>query len=215
MIYIVGDRHGEYDGFTDWKLPTQSTQTSEDTVIVTGDFGYVMHGENQNPNEKRMLDALAEKTYCILFCDGNHEGFDALETYPETTRFGAPVRMIRENICWLQRGYLYTIEEKTFFVMSGAYRIDRDFRMAYFKTCGEKILFEQELPTQAEYHRAIETLQMCNHCVDYIITHTAPRSIIPRVIRKYPDPHDAELTGFLDWIYHDVTFWKWFFQAFT
>lgn len=66
MIYIVGDRHGEYDGFTDWKLPTQSTWTSEDTVIVTGDFRYVMHGENQNPNEKRMLDALAEKTYCIV-----------------------------------------------------------------------------------------------------------------------------------------------------
>jgi hypothetical protein len=50
--------------------------------------------------------------------------------------------------------------------------------------------------------------------VEYIITHTAPKSIIPRVIGKMSDSHDAELTGFLDWIYHEVDFKQWFFGHF-
>ena len=34
MIYIIGDRHGEEDGFSEQKLPGQSLWTSDDTVIV-------------------------------------------------------------------------------------------------------------------------------------------------------------------------------------
>ena len=48
MIYIIGDRHGEEDGFSEEKLPGQSLWTADDIVIVTGDFGYVMCGERNN-----------------------------------------------------------------------------------------------------------------------------------------------------------------------
>lgn len=67
MIYIIGDRHGEEDGFSEQKLPGQSLWTSDDTVIVTGDFGYVMRGEWNNLPEKNKLNALAQKPYTILF----------------------------------------------------------------------------------------------------------------------------------------------------
>ena len=214
MIYIIGDRHGEEDGFSEEKLPGQSLWTANDIAIVTGDFGYVMRGEKNNLPEKNKLDALARKPYTILFCDGNHEGFDYLEQYPEEVRYGAPVRRIRDNVFWLQRGYIYTIEGKTFFVMGGAYSIDKAFRLEYYNICWEKIWFHQELPNADEYHRAIEALSSAGHKVDYIITHTAPRSIIPRITGGYPDPHDSELTGFLDWVYHDCTFQLWFFGHF-
>lgn len=67
MIYIIGDRHGEEDGFSEEKLPGQSLWTTDDIVIVTGDFGYVMRGEKNNLPEKNKLDALARKPYTILF----------------------------------------------------------------------------------------------------------------------------------------------------
>lgn len=208
MIYITGDRHGENNGFSEEMLPGQSFWTSEDVLIVTGDFGYVFLGGDRNRLERQKLDELSQKPYQILFCDGNHEGFDYLETYPEEERFGAPVRKIRDNIFWLQRGYCYTIAGKTFFVMGGAYSVDYAYRMYYESRYGDKVWFAQELPSKEEYSRAAATLKACNYQVDYIVTHTAPKSIIPRVINQYPDGHDAELTGFLDWVYHKVTFQK-------
>lgn len=214
MIYLIGDRHGEEDGFSEEKLPGQSSWTAEDIVIVTGDFGYVMRGEWNNVPEKNKLDALAKKPYTILFCDGNHEGFDDLVKYPEQTCFGGPVRRIRPNVFWLQRGYVYTIEGHTFFVMGGAYSMDKAWRLRYEEICGQRIWFEQELPGPEAYRRAIRSLEERHHQVDYIVTHTAPRSIIPRIIGKYPDPHDAELTGFLDWVYHEVSFRRWYFGHF-
>ena len=214
MIYIIGDRHGEEDGFSDEKLPGQSAWGIDDTVIVTGDFGYVMRGERKNLPEKNKLDDLSGKPYSILFCDGNHESFDCLEEYPEEILYGAPVRRIRSNIFWLQRGYIYTIEGKSFFVMGGAYSIDKAFRMRYQAICGEKIWFAQELPNSMEYNRAIDNLKSHDYKVDYIITHTAPRPMIPRIIGGYPDDHDRELTGFLDWVYHSVTFSHWFLGHF-
>lgn len=114
MIYIIGDRHGEEDGFSEEKLPGQSLWSVDDIVIVTGDFGYVMRGEWNNLPERNKLDALAQKSYTILFCDGNHEGFDYLEQYPEELRYGAPVRRIRNNIFWLQRGYIHHPKKNIF-----------------------------------------------------------------------------------------------------
>ena len=46
--------------------------------------------------------------------------------------------------------------------------------------------------------------------MDYILTHTAPREII-HWMGKYPDAHDMELTGFLEWVMHEAEFKKWFF----
>ena len=214
MIYIIGDRHGMKDGFSEKMLPGQSAWTADDTVIVTGDFGYVMYGEENVAEEKATLNMLEKKPYTILFCDGNHEGFDYLEQYPEERRYGAPVRKIRNNIYWLQRGYIYTINEKTFFVMGGAYSIDKDFRLSYQALTGDKIWFAQELPTAQEYHRAIQSLKAHDHKVDYIITHTAPKLLIPRLIGKFPDHHDLELTGFLDWVDHEVSYQHWYFGHF-
>ncbi len=204
MIYITGDTHGVPERL-DLKEPG-----SGDIVIVTGDFGFVFREEERSPAEKRKLDALAQKPFRILFVDGNHENFDRLEQYPAETRYGAPVRKVRENIFWLQRGYVYEIEGKTFFVMGGAYSIDKAFRL----TWPEKVWFSQELPTPEEYRRAIAALESANMTVDHILTHTAPATMIPRLICRYPDPHDRELTGFLDWVYHEVRFKSWYFGHF-
>ena len=192
-------------------MPGQSRWTKEDKLIVTGDFGFVFHGGEASIAERGKLDELAKKPYEILFVDGNHENFPALETYPEVIRYGAPVRQLRPNIFWLRRGYVYTIEDKTFFVMGGGYSLDKPRRMEYQRICGQPVWFEEEMPSDAEYRRAIQTLQAHSMTVDYILTHTAPQGIIQQVIYRPPDPHEAELNRFLDWIYYSVTFKQWYF----
>ena len=52
--------------------------------------------------------------------------------------------------------------------------------------------------------------------VDYVLTHTAPQSVIRELGMKCrtgyaPDAHDAELTGHLEWIAIDVQYRQWFF----
>lgn len=211
MIYIRGDTHGDLSCFFDEKMAGQSAWTSGDKLIVTGDFGFAFRGSLA---ERNNLNELAGKPYEILFIDGNHENFDILQTYPEEERYGAPVRRIRDNIFWLQRGNLYTIEGHTFFVMGGGYSIDKAYRLNYEQVSREKVWFAQEMPSSEEYHRAIATLERCGMKMDYILTHTAPSLIIPRVIGKNPDPHEGELNGFLTWIYKEADFKKWYFGHF-
>ena len=46
--------------------------------------------------------------------------------------------------------------------------------------------------------------------VDLIITHTAPQKVV-YALRGTADPHEAELTGFLEWINDTVSFTHWYF----
>lgn len=208
MIYVRGDTHGDLRALTD---PRLAALTGNDKLVITGDFGFVLHNDLAQENS---LDALERLPFEILFVDGNHECFPRLLEYPEVTRYGAPVRQLRRNIFWLQRGYLYTIEDRTFFTFGGAYSIDKAWRLDHQRVTGEQAWFAEELPSPEEYRRGIATLEGAMMQVDYILTHTAPRTIIPRVICKAPDPHENELNGFLDWVYHEVTFRKWYFGHF-
>lgn len=120
MVHVTGDTHGEESRFSAELMPEQSGWKEDDKLIIAGDFGYVFEGEQRVLSEKNKLNALSKKNFEILFVDGNHEGFDYLLNYPEEERYGAPVRRIRNNIFWLQRGFVYTIEGMRVFVMGGS-----------------------------------------------------------------------------------------------
>lgn len=68
--------------------------------------------------------------------------------------------------------------------------------------------WQEEIPTSEEYHKAVKNLELHNNYVDIVISHTAPREIIRRM-GKYPDAHDIELTGFLEWVMYQVKFQHW------
>ena len=142
--------------------------------------------------------------YTICFCDGNHENFPAIYSYPTEIWNGGRVHRIRKNIIHLMRGQVFDIEGKKFFTMGGAYSIDKYMRLENVSW------WKEELPTNSEYREATSSLKECENHVDYIITHTAPTEIIRRMGYS-PDAHDAELCGFLEWVMHEVKFEKWFF----
>jgi hypothetical protein len=201
MIYITGDTHGIPERFEQLKQYGEAAWTGNDTLIICGDFGYLMRN---TPAELQFLDELEKKPYTICFCDGNHENFPAIFAYPCEDWNGGKIHRIRKNIIHLMRGQIFTIEEKTFFVMGGAYSLDRASRTEGLTW------WKEELPTDAEYKEASANLGRYHNRVDYVITHTAPTRII-YWMRKAPDPHDAPLTGFLEWVMYEVAYRQWFF----
>lgn len=201
MIYITGDTHGDSSRFSESKMPGESTWTKDDFLIICGDFGFIFMN---NEAEQACLDELAKKAYTILWVDGNHENFDALSAYPTEIWNGGKVHRIRKNILHLMRGQVFDIAEKTFFTMGGAYSIDRYMRVKNLS------YWDAERPDNSEYREAAQNLSEHEKTVDYIITHTAPREIIRRM-GYYPDAHDMELTGFLEWIMVECKFRHWYF----
>ena len=225
MIYVTGDTHGDMLArFTPASMPGEDTWGPGDKLIGLGDFGLIFYPETELFLDKLALEEqkkafLEQKPYEILFIDGNHENFDRLAAYPEETRWGGPVRRIGRNIFWLQRGRIYTIEDRTFFCMGGAYSLDKPGRLAkerefflYYPDQPELRLlwWPQELPDDAQYKTAERSLVANGRKVDYVLSHTCPTSLIYEM-RRVPDMHDGELTGFLDWIWHEIGFEHWYF----
>ena len=202
MLYFTGDTHREIGRFSEDKMQGESTWGNQDIIFICGDFGYVFLN---NEEEKNYLDFLEEnKSYTIAFVDGNHENFIELYKYPCEIWNCGKIHRIRKNIVHLMRGQIYDIQGKKIFTMGGAYSIDRAMRMPGYS------YWVEEIPNDAEYKEATKNLKAVGMSVDYIITHTIPQEIIKR-LGKYPDTHDLELTGFLEWIMYEVKFEKWFF----
>lgn len=201
MLRFTGDTHGEQGRFCNFWAIGEEEWTEKDTLIVCGDFGYIFKNDSV---ENIFLNELEKKKYNICFCCGNHENFDALEQYAIEEWNGGKVHRIRKNIFHLMRGQIYTIDNKKIFSFGGAYSIDRYMRTEHFSW------WNQEIPCDEEYDEAIKNLELHNHKVDYIVTHTAPREIIRRM-GYYLDAHDAELTGFLEWVMYEVKYEEWFF----
>lgn len=197
MLYITGDTHGKYNDFINRIRGYKPTKC--DTVIICGDFGFVW----DDPRHSFLLDKLTAVPFNIAFIDGNHEDFTRLNAYPVEKWNGGKVHRIAPNIVHLMRGQIFTIEGKTFFTMGGAYSIDKALRKEGVNWWAE------ELPNNDDYRTARETLEKCGYKVDYVITHTVPESVI-YYIGHVPDSHDAELTGYFEWLYRKLEFKKWF-----
>ena len=200
MIYITGDTHGDRLLFANNNLG-DNNWTADDILIVCGDFGYVI---SDSCAENTYLDFLETKPYTICFCDGNHDNFPLIFSYSKVKWNGGYVHKIRNNIFHLMRGQVYEIQGKKIFTFGGAYSVDKATKML------KNTYWSQEIPSNEEYHEAIENLEANKLSVDIIITHTAPREIILRM-GKWPDAHDGELTGFLEWIMKDAKFDHWYF----
>lgn len=201
MFHFTGDTHGVEDRFKLLRTYGEPNWTAADYLMIGGDFGYIF---SNNKRQNVFLDELEEKPYTICFCDGNHENFPAIYAYPEEIWNGGRIHRIRKNVIHLMRGQVYTIDGKKIFTMGGAYSIDKFMRIE-----GES-WWKEELPTNEEYREATRNLKAHDFKVDYILTHTMPREMIVTRLFKIPDHHDAELTGFLDWINDTVEYQRWF-----
>ena len=192
MVYVTGDMHGEQEKLLAAERDTPLREG--DTLIVCGDFGYIFRNDER---ERAFLDEVENRPYTLCFVDGNHENFPAIYAYPEEIWNGGRVHRIRKNIYHLMRGQVFQLEDKRVFTMGGAYSIDRHFRTEGVSW------WPEERPCCEEYDKATRNLLACGKKVDYILTHTMPLKTI-RQGGWFPDPHDLELTSYLEWILYQV-----------
>lgn len=211
-IFITGDTHGDIDRLKLKKIRKDKSLTLEDTVIIAGDWG-VFWGPSDyyDKEEKFLLDWYGRFPCTVLVLDGNHDNHDKFNSLPEGFIFGNDVGIISNNIYHLRRGRIYNIGGRSFFIFGGALSIDKLDRIIGISW------WPEELASKEQRDRAYSELDNINWKVDYVVTHTAPKSIIKALDfdafeagAKYNDP----TCSFLEDIKNQLSFNKWFFGHF-
>lgn len=214
MIYVTGDIHGEIDikKFNTSKFPEGKDLTREDYVIICGDFGmpWWRKGNKWYDKEVYWLNWLNDKPWTTLFVDGNHENFDLLNAVPEVEMFGSRVGKVCENIFHLKRGMIYQIDDKKILALGGATSIDKDRRIVDERRYGIKLWWEEELWTREEENRCFDNMDEVLCAVDYIISHTAPMSVLLNDFH-FAYLHPCPVSRMLDEVMNRMSFKKWYF----
>lgn len=113
MIYVTGDTHGMKDiaKLQDPLLFLATERiTKDDVLIICGDVAAIWNTgaheaeAGQYDSRDRMVqDALISPPWTVLFVDGNHENFDALESLQVIERFGGQVHFVHHRLYHLMR----------------------------------------------------------------------------------------------------------------
>ncbi len=199
-IYVTGDVHG-YITDLEQRIKDNNIELGS-TIIVAGDFGFFPNPNNKD--DQQSFNKLIQSDYLFCYADGNHEPFDLLYELPTESWCGGTIHRLADNVIHLCRGSVFTIENKRIFVMGGAYSIDKKYRIPGVNW------FETEQPSQEEYEYANRYLEKCNYELDYVITHTAPYSLI-HALGFSLFREESELDSYLERIKDSASFKKWLF----
>ena len=191
MIYLLSDLHGDYSlpGFMDYL----ENKSDDDLLIILGDTGLEFEKTEEN---KEFTEKFLSVKKNIALIDGNHENFPYLNSFPEEKWNGGRVRRLSEQIVLLERGNVYNIDGKSFFVFGGCKSSPKWHEMG--------LIYPGEEPTDEEINCAHANLEKYNFKVDYVLTHkyeeTPPRG-------KTVCEQLQKLNRFID---DNVSFKKWY-----
>lgn len=202
MIFVTGDTHGDISWF---KNPRLKKLGEKDTLIVCGDFGFLW---DKSEKQKKNLETLKSKKYTICFVDGAHENFDILNSYTPYRWKGGNAHKIADNIFHLMRGEVFTLEEKTFFVMGGGESDDRDMRDPGISW------WEEEMPSAEEIKNAEDNLKFNDFKVNYILTYEAP-AMAKDFLNLHTNQASAmsPLNTYLQELMKNVEYYHWYFGS--
>ena len=158
MIYFLSDQHG---GERVGELTKYLDEAGDDDLlIILGDVGVKFRDTEENRAFDELLLSSKKK---IAIMDGNHENFKFIYSHPEEDWCGGRVHRLTENIVHLERGYIYEIFGKSFFVFGGCRSSQK------WKDLG--LWQEEEAPTEEELSRAYSNLERVRYKVDCVLTH--------------------------------------------
>lgn len=229
MIYITGDTHGDFRRFSRKqrnRLPFVFMEN--DYVIVCGDLGLLWCDDKEFAYNLKWLSTLP---FTLLWVQGNHENYNMIADYPIELWNGGKVRhIVRDKIILLERGQVFTIENKTFFTFGGAgshdiqggvldrtdpaYDILR--REVAIKQLPFRILNEswwsQELPTEEELQEGRDNLEKVGYQVDYVISHCCSTSIQDKIVKSMDKVYEADrLTDYFEELEQKLQYKKQYF----
>ena len=204
---ISGDTHGTLDlaKVKDHFSENEGRYTEDDYLIILGDVGVCGFDPRDEREVRPFLKSLPVTT---LFIDGNHENFDALNSYGVDEWNGGRVHIIENNIIHLMRGQVFDIGGTKFFTFGGACSTDKEFRRAGVTW------FPEEIPAKEEYEEGWENLEKADFSVDYILTHTGPREVIAAMGYGEWTDRETELRQYLQRVADNTDFTAWYFGHF-
>lgn len=190
MIYLISDLHS---GGSTRGLEKYLAESGEgDILVILGDVGLAFERTEDN---RRFTEYFLSLEKPIAFIDGNHENHPYLRSFPKDVAYGGPVYRLTSSIVYLQRGNIYEIEGKTFFVMGGCKS------SAIWAERG--LLYPHEEPYAEEVVLAYKNLNIHNNRVDYVLTHQYKKDTEPK---QSPTPLE-ELTAYID---SNISFTHWY-----
>lgn len=190
-INLIGDTHG-YD------IEKIKRNLDCDYLIVLGDFDF------RGRRLIQLNELLEKKQSKVLFVDGNHEHYKKLIHSKEEILFGGKVGRYAQNIYWLKRGEIYTINGKKILTIGGAKSIDRAFLIE------GQTWFKEEECSKKDIQNIYDNLSKHKYKIDYILTHDCPAFIGNYIL--YPNTVGYNTTSILlQNISCTCSFNKWFF----
>ena len=181
-VFITGDPHGDFNHIAEFC--EKNNTTTDDVMIILGDAGINYYLDSRDYNLKTQLSKLPITFFCI---HGNHEERpENISTY----RLGLKHRIINgavwvepefPNILFAHDNFTYGINGKSYYVLGGAYSVDKYYRIARgYKWYESEQNFnlmefiEKGLDNNDDF---IEQLNSFDNLT--ILTHTCPYKYVP------------------------------------
>lgn len=160
-IIVAGDIHA------DWEMLNKLLrEENPDILLQVGDFGYwprfKQHSLDriENPNNTQ-----------IYFCPGNHEDWDALDSFHEEE--------IAPNIHYMRKGTRLELPDgRNIMFIGGAYSVDKAWRTPGLTWFPQEIIVDNDLKGIDERN------------IDIVISHTCPEEFIMKGLPFFDKIHD-------------------------
>jgi predicted phosphodiesterase len=158
-LLFLGDIHGDIDAL--FNANDLAAQQDAIALIQVGDFGFTL--QDLTEAAKRRRRSFDVPTYLI---DGNHEHF------PEVAQWSRQPGLVPliENVFYVPRGTLVTINRLNIAFIGGACSVDKDIRLRQGMAW-----YPEEEVTDADIARLDNV-----SAVDLLVTHVPPQSIIEK-----------------------------------
>lgn len=198
----LSDVHGSFKDIKQIKkFCKQAETTKDDALIVLGDLGANYWLDERDHQVKEALQSLP---ITILAIHGNHEERPSnISSYQYciSKKYGALwYEYDYPNIYFLEDGE-HIIDGKRFLVASGAYSVDKKYRLA----TGKKWFSNEQMSEETKNN--IRTIIKENNSFDYILSHTAPLNYEPRYLflpQIDQSEVDKSMEIFLQEVYNSV-----------
>ena len=206
-IFVTGDKHGRFSFLPQFCQENQTTK--EDLLIILGDAGINFY---LNKTDKKLKQYISHFPITLFCVHGNHE-----ERPQNISTYKAKYFDEYKCCCWYEEEFpniLFPfngpaiINEKLFFIIGGAYSIDKNYRLeAGFPW------FESEQLTNLEKECLLLMLEG-KGTFDYILSHTAPLNYEPTYLFLDcidQSTVDKSMEIFLQKVCDNIDFKNWYF----
>ena len=206
MIYITGDKHGNYSDI--FYFCNKYKTSINDIMIILGDAGINYYLDERDYVLKEKLKELPITLFCI---HGNHEERPYnISTY-KTKLFKSGIVYYEEeypNILFAKDAEIYDFNNNKTLVIGGAYSIDKNFRLIMGYNW-----YKSEQPNNEIKSEVKKVLKDNNYKIDIILSHTCPYKYIPyEVFMSGIDQSIVDNTTeeFLDEIEGNTNYKRWY-----